>query len=63
MFTVFRMAGQDDVIPLSHPVVSITGEVISEIPVAKGQIIWSSLASYNRCVSTLTCLVAANVAD
>lgn len=41
---------QDEVIPLSQPIETTTGEVISEIPVGKGQMIHLSLCGYNRCV-------------
>ncbi|KAH9942950.1 PAH-inducible cytochrome P450 monooxygenase PC-PAH 1 [Amylocystis lapponica] len=37
--TLVREASRDDVIPLEFPVTSTTGEVISEIPVTKGQLI------------------------
>ncbi|EKM51868.1 uncharacterized protein PHACADRAFT_262256 [Phanerochaete carnosa HHB-10118-sp] len=43
-----RMASQDDTIPLAYPIVSASGEMISEIPVAKGQIIMLNIAAYNR---------------
>lgn len=39
---------QDEVIPLSQPIETATGEVISEIPVGKGQMIHLSLCGYNR---------------
>ncbi|KAI0826390.1 cytochrome P450 [Irpex lacteus] len=42
------MAGKDDVIPLSQPITTATGEVISEIPVGKGQVIRISICTYNR---------------
>jgi len=43
-----RQAGQDDVIPLSFPILSKTGQTISGIPVKKGQVIDVSVAAYNR---------------
>ncbi|KZV64465.1 cytochrome P450 [Peniophora sp. CONT] len=43
-----RVAGQDDVIPLSTPITTETGERISSIPVQKGQNIEISIATYNR---------------
>ncbi|KAF8589249.1 cytochrome P450 [Ramaria rubella] len=42
-----REAGRDDIIPLSTPQTTKTGETIS-IPVSKGQHIFISIASYNR---------------
>ncbi|KAI0712960.1 cytochrome P450 [Cerioporus squamosus] len=47
---LLRVAVKDDVIPLSHPVVSTTGETITEVPVQAGQIILTSFATYHRCV-------------
>ncbi|EMD37290.1 hypothetical protein CERSUDRAFT_113940 [Gelatoporia subvermispora B] len=43
-----RVAEREDVIPLSQPIVSTTGELISEIPVSKGQYINASVCGYNR---------------
>ncbi|KAI0666534.1 PAH-inducible cytochrome P450 monooxygenase PC-PAH 4 [Trametes maxima] len=43
-----RVAVQDDVIPLAHPITTTTGEVISEIPISKGQVIVTSFAAYQR---------------
>lgn len=43
-----RIAEREDVIPLSQPIVSTTGELISEIPVSKGQYINASVCGYNR---------------
>lgn len=45
-----RVAGQDDVIPLSRPITTKSGQQISSIPVRKGQDIDISIATYNRCV-------------
>lgn len=39
---------QDEVIPLSQPIETTTGEIVSEIPVGKGQMIHLSLCGYNR---------------
>ncbi|KAK7031127.1 hypothetical protein VNI00_013735 [Paramarasmius palmivorus] len=44
---LIREAEQDDVIPLAHPIISASGEMISEVPVAKGQRIWVSIIGYN----------------
>ncbi|KAI0745029.1 cytochrome P450 [Earliella scabrosa] len=43
-----RLASKDDVIPLSHPIVSTKGETITEIPVRAGQVIYTSFAVYHR---------------
>ena len=45
-----RVAVKDDVIPLAHPVVSVAGELISEIPIKAGQVLWTSFAGYQRYV-------------
>lgn len=46
----FRQAVKDDVLPLSKPITTTTGEVISELPIPKGQKIISSIGGYNRSV-------------
>ncbi|VDB99464.1 unnamed protein product [Peniophora sp. CBMAI 1063] len=43
-----REAGQDDVIPLAHPIVTKSGEQIKSIPVRKGQAVEIGIASYQR---------------
>ncbi|KAF8514719.1 cytochrome P450 [Hysterangium stoloniferum] len=43
-----RVARSDDVIPLSHPQQTRNGELLSAIPVSKGQRFRLSLAGYNR---------------
>ena len=43
-----REAGKDDVLPLSHPIETADGNIISEIPVAAGQEILISICAYNR---------------
>ncbi|RDX48041.1 cytochrome P450 [Lentinus brumalis] len=45
---LLRVAVKDDVIPLSYPIVSTTGETITEVPVQAGQVIMTSFASYHR---------------
>lgn len=45
-----RVAAQDDVIPLSTPITTESGQQISSIPIRKGQSIDISIASYNRYV-------------
>ncbi len=45
-----RVATKDDVIPLAYPIISTTGEAISEILVRAGQIIFPSFMAYQRYV-------------
>lgn len=44
----FRQAGGDDVLPLSKPIMTSSGEVIHELPIPKGIKIVTSIAGYNR---------------
>ncbi|KAF5378997.1 hypothetical protein D9757_009094 [Collybiopsis confluens] len=44
----FLYPAEDDVIPLSRPIRTIDGRMISEIPIAKGQIVHVSVSGYNR---------------
>ena len=50
---IFRVADHDTVLPLSTPLNAITGEVITNIPVSKGQNVILSIAAYNRLVQFL----------
>ncbi|KAG7086197.1 hypothetical protein E1B28_002160 [Marasmius oreades] len=43
-----RMAFEDTILPLSRPVTTISGRVITELPIRKGQMIHVGIASYNR---------------
>ena len=45
---ILREAGADDILPLSRPITTKSGEVISEIAVPKGTNIMVSVAAYNR---------------
>ncbi|KAL0562506.1 hypothetical protein V5O48_019581, partial [Marasmius crinis-equi] len=45
---LIREAQIDDAIPLDHPVTDASGNVLKEIPVAKGQRIITSIVCYNR---------------
>ena len=45
---LFRQASRDDVIPLSSPIMTKSGQLISEIPISKGQNIVISVGGYNR---------------
>jgi cytochrome P450 len=46
--TLLRKADSDDVIPLSQPIETKSGKIISEIPISKGQAITASICTYNR---------------
>lgn len=48
-----REAAREDVIPLSAPLTTQTGEVITGIPVSKGQRVTMSIAAYNRRVQRM----------
>ncbi|KAF7790145.1 hypothetical protein EIP86_001097 [Pleurotus ostreatoroseus] len=50
VFHMTRAAVQDDVIPLSKPIHSKSGDAISEIPVSAGQSVLISVCAYNRLV-------------
>ncbi|KAI0738426.1 cytochrome P450 [Daedaleopsis nitida] len=43
-----RIASKDDTIPLQYPIVSETGETVTEIPIRAGQVIYTSFAAYHR---------------
>lgn len=43
-----RVASRDDIIPLSQPVLSTTGDVVNAVPIRAGQWIYLSLCAYNR---------------
>jgi len=47
---MFRGAVQDDVLPLSKPVTTTTGKIITELPVPKGTRVVISMHAYNRSV-------------
>ncbi|KAF9019066.1 cytochrome P450 [Hymenopellis radicata] len=48
VFFLSREAQQDDIIPLSEPIVTKTGVKITQIPVEKGQGVFASIGYYNR---------------
>lgn len=50
---VRREAVKDDVLPLSDPIVTTSGEVINELPIAKGTRVWLSVPGYHMCVLLL----------
>ncbi|KAK0432506.1 cytochrome P450 [Armillaria borealis] len=39
---------QDDVLPLAEPIIILDGTECSQVPIAKGQVIFASLYTYNR---------------
>jgi len=44
----YRFAARDDVLPLSKPITTTTGEVISKLPIPKGLKVILSIAGYQR---------------
>ncbi|KAG2043960.1 cytochrome P450 [Suillus americanus] len=48
VYHAHRCASQDDVLPLSQPITTRSGDVIHELPVPKGTRIVASIAAYNR---------------
>ena len=55
VYHLAREATRDDVIPLAYPITTEKGETISEIPVARGQVIMPNIAVYNRYVVFFVC--------
>lgn len=47
---MFRVAHEDDVLPLSTPITTTTGELLTELPVPKGTRTVISIPAYNRLV-------------
>ncbi|KAF5389665.1 hypothetical protein D9757_004096 [Collybiopsis confluens] len=45
---ITREADLDDVIPLAHPILSTSGEIMKKIPVMKGQRVQIAIGAYNR---------------
>ncbi|PBK76286.1 cytochrome P450 [Armillaria solidipes] len=48
VYNIERVAAQDDVLPLSKPVILTTGKTVREIAISKGTFIIASVAGYNR---------------
>ena len=48
VYQLTRVAGKANVLPLSEPLTTATGDVIDEIPIAKGQHLVISICAYNR---------------
>ncbi|OCH88053.1 cytochrome P450 [Obba rivulosa] len=45
---VRRVAEKDDIIPLQYPILSESGELLTEVPVYAGQEVWFTFCGYNR---------------
>jgi len=45
-----RVATKDDVLPLSKPIVGVSGKVYTELPVPAGTLLSVSTVGYNLCV-------------
>jgi len=45
---MFRVAHEDDVLPLSTPITTKNGELITELPMSKGSKVVLSIPAYNR---------------
>ena len=58
LYQNYRQVGRDDVLPLSKPITTSTGEVINKLPIAKGTKIVLSIAAYNRQVNSLVRFLA-----
>ncbi|KAK0473874.1 cytochrome P450 [Armillaria novae-zelandiae] len=50
-YSLFREPAQDDILPLAEPIITSDGKLCSQIPIRKGQIITTSIYSYNRLLS------------
>ncbi|KAG6865472.1 hypothetical protein C0991_002299 [Blastosporella zonata] len=50
VINTFRQATRDDILPLSKPIMTTTGEVITELPIPKGLHLITSITGYNRLV-------------
>ena len=46
--TLFRQATKDDILPLSKPLVTMSGEALTALPIPKGLRIITSITVYNR---------------
>lgn len=49
---IIRAPKKDDVVPLSNPIVGVSGRVYKELPVPAGTVIHLSTFGYNLCVSS-----------
>ncbi len=48
VYHLTRVAGKDDILPLSEPLTTRFGDVVDEIPITKGQTVMISICAYNR---------------
>jgi hypothetical protein len=48
VYHITRVAGKDEALPLSEPILTKSGKTISEVPIAKGTNLTLSFAAYNR---------------
>ena len=48
-----RVAARDVTVPLAEPAVTVSGEVVEEIVVKKGEVVIINTAGYNRYVPRL----------
>jgi len=48
VYHTFRQSAKDDILPLSKPITTLSGEVITEVPIRKGLRVVLSVAAYNR---------------
>ncbi|KAF9026237.1 cytochrome P450 [Hymenopellis radicata] len=48
VYNTFRVAAENDVLPLLNPITTDTGEVLNKLPIPKGTKIITSVAAYNR---------------
>ncbi|KAK0186135.1 cytochrome P450 [Armillaria mellea] len=48
VYGLFRESAQDDILPLAEPLTTSDGKLCSQIPIPKGQIVMTSIYSYNR---------------
>jgi hypothetical protein len=51
---IFREATQDDIVPLSKPIVSTSGKIMNEVFVPKGTRMIISVIGYNRLAYSLS---------
>ncbi|KAG6868121.1 hypothetical protein C0993_007422 [Termitomyces sp. T159_Od127] len=48
IISLMRQAAKNHIIPLSRPVTTTSGDVITELPVEKGQMVITPISAYNR---------------
>lgn len=48
----YRQAVRDDVLPLSKPIKTSAGDLITQLPIPKGTKVIASIAGYNRSVAS-----------